>query len=391
MLLFALTGLVESLAFGHLSAFTPIYLRELKVPEQAIPHWTGVLSALAFVIGLPLLPFWGVWADRYGRKLIIIRSSVIAAAVFALTAASSDVYMLAVTRLLAGFVFGNTGVMMAMQADITPRERLGTTVAIVSAGSPVGMAVGPYLGGLTVERWGVSALLYADAALTMAMAAALVVFLREEPRTANPPDSMRAGVVDALRGIVNTPYVSRLFLCVFVISMGMSASGAYAPLLVEKVYRGPDLAEKVGVVLTATGIAMAVFTPLWGPVGDRRGHLQVLRLCALAVSATFAAQAAAGALAALTLFRFLQGAFTGGMGTMSTVLLAQYAPVEKRASLLNLSLLPQQLAWFLGPLAGAGLAHFSIRVTFWAAAGALLLGWLLALRLPRPESARPAV
>src|SRR5688500_20193420 len=112
MVLFALTGLVESLAFGHLSAFTPIYLRELNVPEPAIPHWTGVLSALAFVIGLPLLPFWGVWADRYGRKLIIVRSSVVAAMVFALTAASSDVYMLAVTRLLAGFVIGNTGVMM---------------------------------------------------------------------------------------------------------------------------------------------------------------------------------------------------------------------------------------------------------------------------------------
>src|SRR2546423_898005 len=177
MVLFALTGMVESLAFGHLSAFTPIYLRELKVPEHAIPYWTGVLSALAFVIGLPLLPFWGVWADRYGRKLLVVRSSVVAAAVLALAGASTDVHMLAIARLLAGFVFGNTGIMMAIQADITPRERLGTTVAFVSAGSPIGMAIGPYLGGQIVDRWGVRPLLFGDAVLTMALVLALILLL----------------------------------------------------------------------------------------------------------------------------------------------------------------------------------------------------------------------
>src|SRR5947209_18087770 len=98
--LFAATSLVESLAFGHLSAFTPIYLRELGVRTADVPFWTGLLSATAFVIGLPLLPFWGVWADRYGRKLIIIRSSVVAAALYASAAASRDVWMLAASRLL---------------------------------------------------------------------------------------------------------------------------------------------------------------------------------------------------------------------------------------------------------------------------------------------------
>ena len=59
--LFIIAGIVESQAFGHLSAFTPIYLDTLGVPPEQISTWTGILSALAFVIGLPLLPFWGVW------------------------------------------------------------------------------------------------------------------------------------------------------------------------------------------------------------------------------------------------------------------------------------------------------------------------------------------
>jgi hypothetical protein len=58
--LFIIAGIVESQAFGHLSAFTPIYLDTLGVPPEQISTWTGILSALAFVIWLPLLPLWGV-------------------------------------------------------------------------------------------------------------------------------------------------------------------------------------------------------------------------------------------------------------------------------------------------------------------------------------------
>ena len=248
MTLFAITSLVESLAFGHLSAFTPLYLRELKVAESAIPNWTGILSALSFVIGLPLLPFWGVWADRYGRKLVIMRSSVVAAIVFALSAASVDVFMLAATRLLSGFVFGNTGIMMALQADITPREKLGTSVAIVSAGFPVGMAVGPYLGGLFVDQWGIRALLYADALLTAGIALALAFLLREEPFERSDAASIKRGVIDSLRGIRHTPHIPAFFACVFLIAMGGSAAGPFTPLLVEHLYSGPDLPHRIGLV-----------------------------------------------------------------------------------------------------------------------------------------------
>lgn len=61
LLVFTLAGVVESQAFGHLTAFRPLYLQQLGVPGASIATWTGVLAALAFVIGLPLLPFWGVW------------------------------------------------------------------------------------------------------------------------------------------------------------------------------------------------------------------------------------------------------------------------------------------------------------------------------------------
>jgi MFS family permease len=358
------------------------------VPPIAVDHWTGVLSSLAFVLGLPLLPFWGVLADRYGRKIIIVRSSVFAAVVYALSAVASNVYGLAFARFLGGFVLGNTGVMMAVQADITPREKLGRAVSIISAGSPVGMAVGPIMGGAIIKEHGVRALLWLDAGLTALVVLALIFFLKDEPREPQPQQSAGRGAIEGLQAILHTPAVLTLFGVTFLLAFGFSIAQPYIPLLVEAVYRGPraDLAPAIGAVLTFAGIAMAVTTPFWGHMGDKTGHLRILRLCSLVVGVAFIGQALSTSLLQLAGLRGAQGVFLGGVGALLMVLLARYSPTSKRSSILTLSLLPQQLSWFLGPLAGTAIAALSLRGVFWAAAITMLIGVAASYRLHPPTA-----
>jgi MFS family permease len=382
VLLFALTGLVESLAFGHLSAFTPLYLRQLHVLPAEVPHWTGILSALGFILGLPLLPFWGVLSDRYGRKIIIIRSSVFAALIYALSAFAPNVYWLAFARFWGGFVMGNTGVMMAVQADITPRDRLGTAVAVISAGSPVGMAIGPALGGQIVDTLGVRALLWMDTGLTVAIVLALIAFLREEPRELDRTKTARAGASEAIGSILHTPLVSGLFIAIFFLAFGLSMAMPYAPILVTQLYHGTRPGTTIGIVLTLTGITMALSTPIWGRIGDHRGHLKIMRLCAALVAVTLAGQASSVEVWQVGFWRAAQGLCQGGIGALSMTLLALYSPRERRSSILTLSLLPQQLAWFLGPLTASIVSWFGIRPVFWTGVAAVIMGLMVSLRLP---------
>ena len=348
----------------------------MHVPESDVPSWTGLLSALGFVIGLPLLPFWGVWADRWGRKLIIIRSAVVEATIFLLAAWSKNVWMLAFARFLSGFVLGNTGVMMAVQAEITPGDRLGRAIAIVSAGAPVGMALGPWLGGLVVKAWGIRTLLEVDAALTVLVAVMLALFFREEPRKQLVSQSTREGVMTAMRSIVQSPAVLALFGAVFAMMFGISLSMPYVPILIKQLYHGNNLAPTIGAVLTLSGVAMAVATPFWGPIGDRMGHLHALRFCAGMVAITLVAQCFSQDVANLGAWRIGMGLCQGGLSALGMTLLAKYASPEKRSSVLTMSLLPHQMAWFLGPLAGAALSRLSITAPFMAGAVCLLFGAL---------------
>lgn len=389
MWLFAATGFVESLAFGHLGAFLPILLDELAVPRAAAPRWIGILSALAFVIGLPLLPFWGVWADRYGRKLIIIRSSVAGALMFALAGLSHDVWMLAGARLLGGFVLGNTGVMMAVQEAITPPQRLGRAVSLISAGSPVGMAIGPFLGGAIVAAYSVRALLLIDAGLTALMALALGVLLKEEVKPHHASVSTWAGIARSFRAIVHNRAVRTLYVVTFVGALGVSAAQPYTPVLLQQMVSGPRLAHVIGFVFTVSGIAMALLTPAVGWAGDRAGHLRVWRGCLLAAGIGLAGQAWASSAPQLAVWRSLQAAAVGGAGALGMVLLARYADPETRTPVLTLSLLPNQLSWFLGPLTGAVIATSGVTLPFAFGATACIMAVGASYLLRDVEAARP--
>jgi MFS family permease len=87
------------------------------------------------------------------------------------------------------------------------------------------------------------------------------------------------------------------------------------------------------------------------------------------------------------------GLFLGGIGTTVMALLALLSPPERRSSILNFSLLPSQLSWFLAPVLGAILASYSLRLPFFvgaaALAGALLLSLALAARSRRDQAGDP--
>ncbi|HLY30598.1 MAG TPA: MFS transporter [Ktedonobacterales bacterium] len=384
LLVFTLAGVVESQAFGHLNAFRPIFLQQLGVPAAQIPTWVGILAATGFVIGLPLLPFWGVWADRYSRKLIIVRSAYIEGVLFTVAAFSPNVWVLAFAQLLGGFVFGNTGVMLAMLADATPRRRLGLAVGIASAGFPIGSSVGPYIGGLVVQAYSVRVLLFGDAILSALMGVTLTLIIHEEARVKAVGARVTMLLRAAVRDITASPVVSRLFILYFLAMFGVTLAQPFIPILLQRLYHGPksQLPSTIGTTLTLAGIAMAITTPLWGRLGDVIGRWRTLPICLSALAIGIAAMGLAPALFPLQAAIVGIGLFQGGIVTTVVALLALLAPEERRASILNFSLLPSQLSWFIGPITGAGLALISLRAPFGAGAlaacSALVMAFWLA-------------
>src|ERR1700760_1820339 len=92
------------IAMTLLLPFLPIYVEQLGVSDHAaIVQWSGVAYGATFFAAALVAPLWGRLADRYGRKLMLIRASFGMAVAMSLIGMAQDVWQLFWLRLAVGF------------------------------------------------------------------------------------------------------------------------------------------------------------------------------------------------------------------------------------------------------------------------------------------------
>jgi len=383
-ILFGFTGLVESMAFAHYLTFLPLLVRDLGVAEADVAGMVGLLSSAALLAGLPLVPFWGAWADRYSRKAIIVRSAVVEAILFLLLAFVRDVSHLFLLVPLVGLVLGNTGVMLAELSDRVPRVRLGLAISVVGASGPLGISVGPAIGGPVVDGAGVQVLFLADALLSAVAVAALVLGYHERADRPRSPFPVMTLVRRSLVAVVRTPIARTVFLAYFLVLMGQRVVAPFLALYVELLGGPLVLASTVGLVAGAHGLAAAVGSAGAGALADRIGFRPVLLGAIGLATVTTLLAAVMPTLLPFVLDYALLGVGIATTSAMLFAFLATELPAEIRSSVLNLSLLPMYLSGIVGSLLAVEVlarGDGDLRVLWLVAAGFMALAVLPASRL----------
>jgi predicted MFS family arabinose efflux permease len=145
----------------------------------------------AFALSALLLrPLAGRLADTRGRRPLLVGGALLCALGMALTVPVAHLTTLVAARLLLGVAEAAFFVAaFAALADIAPPSRLGEALSYNSLGLYLGLAVGPPLGEVVVERSGFAAA-WATAALLALASAATALLLGETARpTGDEPPS----------------------------------------------------------------------------------------------------------------------------------------------------------------------------------------------------------
>ena len=391
LVLFGIVSTVEAFTVSHVFRFMPLYLATVQVPPVDVPAWTGYLNAAFFLFGLPLVPFWGVWAERYGRIPIIARSAFVEMVVFAVLWFAQNRWEAAFGLLLVGFQLGNTGVMLTALRAATPQGRVGLAISLFGVSPSLGFALGPSVGGWLVDHsvLDLHTLFALDAALSLAAGVILLAFAREGRRPPAPSGSAVSLALAALR-MALTGRVTLIVFGVFGLAyFAQQIANPFLPLLVIRLIGGTaGAAGQIGIVFGASALLGALLSPLAGAAGDRYGFRPLLAGACVLAAASLAELALAPNLVWLTVGAVALGAATATAISMVFALLATAVPVERRATTLNLVLLPIYFSSVAGAVVGALLVRQGLNTLLFTGAAISLVAALLTTRLP--SAAKPA-
>jgi MFS family permease len=356
--------------------FLPLYLKEMGLQnEHSIGVWASLIFAGNFVTALFAQPIWGGIADRYGHKLMLLRSGFGMAIVMTLMGFANSPWQLLLLRMLNGTIAVFIPAAVALVSTNTPQEKTGFAMGTLQSGGTAGTILGPLIGGLLAEAFGYRPIFYLTGIFILVASILTMVLVKDKFDKVDAKQREKVSTLAGARTIFKLPQIPALFAVTFMIQFAILSPMPIMPLFVEQLHgQTAMLAFYAGLVGSINGFSNMLSSPFLGRIGDKLGAEKILGICLIGSAIAFIPQAFVQNIWQLMVSRFLLGLFMGGLLPSVYSLIKRYTPkgMESRAYSLNSSTL--SLGNMLGPIVGGVLAGWiSIRGVFLVAAAMLLL------------------
>lgn len=367
-----LGSFITAMGMSLVMPFLPLFIAQLGVQDVgAIEIWSGVSFGATFLLAAFMAPVYGRLADRYGRKLMLLRASLGMAVVFALTGTVQNVWQLALLRFVMGAVSGYVSTATILVATQAPRERSGWALGLLSTGFVAGSLLGPLLGGYLAETIGLRPVFWLTGGLLFATFLLTWVWVQEtwEPRSMAIPHRR-----DVWRMAENPTAIWAIFVSSCLLQVSTFAIEPIVTVYVQALTRSSEhLPLMAGAVVGATGVATLGAAPLLGRLTDRIGAKVVLVGALLATALVTLPQAFVHDPWQLLGWRLLMGVTSAALLPALGARLRELVPEEASGRFFGYQQSAQYVGNITGPLLGGVLAASSGIPAVFYTTGALLV------------------
>jgi len=370
-------------AMTLLLPFLPVYIAELGVTDQAaIAQWSGIAFGATFFSAALVAPFWGWMADRFGRKLMLVRASLGMAIAMSLMGMAHNVWELVGLRLFAGFAGGYASGATILVATQTPKRRSGWALGMLNSGIMAGGLVGPLIGGTLPPLIGIRATFWLAGGVIFLTFLATTFLIKEEQRSA----LTKKAVVEAKWSQIpdKQPVLAMLAMGTLLTFANMSIEPIIT-LYVGQLVEGPRVIFVAGLTMAAAALGAILSAPRLGKLADRIGHWKVVVVTTIVAALLLIPQAFVTAGWELVALRFLMGLALGGLMPCVTSIIRHSVPDAVVGRVLGYATSSNYIGQVAGPIMGGFVGgHIGMRAVFLGTALLMALGAVYA-QIARPR------
>jgi MFS family permease len=156
----------------------------------------------------------------------------------------------------------------------------------------------------------------------------------------------------------------------------------YIPLVVQRLYTGPDPATTVGIVIGAGGLGVLVLSPLVGAIADSYGKARTLFAGCAVLAAIWPVPFFTREIVPFTIAWTVVNGLAAALFSLSFTLLSASATDATRGRVMTFAYLPANVGFVIGPAIGSVIASADVFLVFPAAAlltvaglGAVVYAW----------------
>ncbi|HXT12941.1 MAG TPA: MFS transporter [Candidatus Angelobacter sp.] len=258
-----LTVFLDLVGFGIVVPVLPLYVRDFGAHGFII----GVIFAAYSAVQFFFSPILGRLSDRIGRRPVLLLSTAgacVSYVIFALASGlpshATALWLIILSRVLAGMCGGNITVAQAYVADISPQEKRSKMMGIIGMAIGLGFVFGPGIGAASLSGLGLTGPGWVAACLSASNFILAFIILSESRK----PDSDQARQRPHLEQWIHTltsPKVGLLVMVFFLATFCFSCFETTLALLIADNFH-LDLIQAgktAGYLIVVVGLVGALF------------------------------------------------------------------------------------------------------------------------------------
>lgn len=371
---------IAFVGFSFNTPFLPLYVHELGVTDPgAVALWSGVILGITPGMAAVLSPLWGSFFDRFGQKVMLIRSLLGFIIIIAVMGVVTSVLQLLITRIVMGLFAGFSTLAMALATSAVPREKTPFAIGLVQSAQLISLTVGPAIGGWVASHYGIRYAFFVTSAMCGLALLGLIFLFQERPAGGQggtkKPSTRRAPLRQVL-AYPNFPLIVVLLLVAQFVDRGL---GLLVPLEVARFPEVTEVAATSGLIISVAAAIAALSANVVARLSQRWPLGRILTAAFLGGGLLCGLAALAQGWVSLLIVRGLIAVCLGGALTLAYSLGTLAIPGENRGAAFGWLAMGVQTGTALSPLATGALAALSLPGAFffdgalaWVAAGLLL-------------------
>lgn len=356
----------------------------------------GLLLGTGPVIQFLMSPLMGAYADRVGRKPVLLVSVLVNAlsyALFGMGIISHSLAMLFVSRALAGVGAANMAAANSAVADISTRDTKVRNYGLLGMAVGLGFIFGPFLGGKLSDpalyaSFTLATPLWVASVLAVMNAVVVLLFFRETLQNRlHTPVHLLTGVRNVIRAF-SLPNLRAMYLVSFLFGFGFNFFVQFFSVFL--IARFAFTSSHIGALFAYVGVWMAVSQGVFArSLAKYVSARTVIRWSVLAAAVILLVLAGAHTISTVYWLVPLAAIAYGLNPPNMTALVSDLADRESQGEALGISQSMSALSMGLPPILAGWFVGMHVALPMIGGAAFMLAAWALFVRSHISAEPRP--